>query len=360
VSGFASLRRNSVIGGDKLSSFWAGRRQARLGLGSAKSVLVRLGRSPRGRLAVSLALAFVTTAILALAGRSLIDSGWPLGPGNPGLVAAAGLLFVLAYGFKAYGWRRLFRANERPGPLALAAAGGGASIMGVVLPGRFDEMIRIAIVRRYPGCPVGVRGLCLSLVTLGLIDAVALSPLATAAAAFPGNSPAVRAGFAVLGVGGIGAAGVVLVLPRLSARTRLARFRLVRWLAPRATPWREATRAWGLVFASWLIRATAIFLLLSTFGIALSFPLAIMFICAGAASAAFPIGPAGAATQITAGTTLLVVSGVETSQALGFALAAQALLIFSGAAIFFAAVAWRTSLHAWSFRPGRAARLAHS
>ncbi|MGH2800505.1 MAG: hypothetical protein ACRDM0_23140, partial [Thermoleophilaceae bacterium] len=109
-------------------------------------------------------------------------------------------------------------------------------------------------------------------------------------------------------------------------RTRLARFRICRWLAPRATPWREATRAWWLVLISWLIRATAIFLLLSTFGIALSFPLAIMFICAGAASAAIPIGPAGAATQVTAGATLLIVSGIEAGPALGFALAAQALL----------------------------------
>lgn len=322
-------------------------------------MLVRIGGSRRGRLAVSLGFAIVTTVLLAVAGHSLLDSGWPLAHGNPAIVAAAGLLFVLAYAFKAYGWRRLFRANERPGALALAAAGGGASIMGVVLPGRFDEVIRIAIVRRYPGCPVCVRGLCLSLVTLGLIDAVALSPLATAAAVFPGSSAAVRAGFAVLGIGGVGAAAVVLALPRLSARSRLARFRLVRWLAPRATPWREATRAGGLVLASWLVRATAIFLLLGTFGIAHSFPLAVMFICACAASAAFPIGPAGAATQIAAGTTLLVVSGVETSEALGFALAAQALLIFSGAAIFLAAVGWRTSLHAWSFRPGRASRLAY-
>jgi hypothetical protein len=323
-------------------------------------VLFRLGSSRRGRLAVSLGLSIVTTAILVVAARSLVDAGWPLSKGNPSLIAVAGVLFVLAYGVKAYGWRRLFRPSERPGPLALAAAGGGASIMGVALPGRFDEVVRIAIVRRYPGCPVGVRGLCLSLVTLGLIDTVALSPLATAAAAFPGSSPAVRAGFAVIGIGGVGAAAVVLVLPRLSARTRLARFRICGWLAPRATPWREATRAWGLVLASWLIRATAIFLLLSTFGIALSFPLAIMFICAAAASAAIPIGPAGAATQIAAGATLLVVSGVEASAALGFALAAQTLLILAGAAIFLAAIAWRSSLLAWSFRPGRAARLART
>ena len=318
--------------------------------------LAQVGRSKRGRLAVSLGFAAVTTAVLVLVARSLVDSGWPLADGNPALVAAAGLLFALAYGFKAYGWRRLFRKTERPGPLALAAAGGGASLMGVALPGRFDEIVRIAIVRRYPSCPVGVRGLCLSLVTLGLIDAVALAPFALAAATFP-NPALVRAGFIVVGLGGIGAAAVILLLPRVSAATRLARFRLVTWLAPRATPWREAARAWALVVTSWLVRVAAIFLLLATFGIGLSVPLAVMFICAGAASAAIPIGLAGAATQVAAGTTLLVVSGVDAPQALGFSLAAQALLIFSGGAIFLAAVTWRFGLHVWSFRPGRASRL---
>ena len=118
--------------------------EARLALAWARVALVRLGSSRRGRLAVTLGLSLLTTAILAVAGRSLVDSGWPLSQGNPGLVAAAGLLFLVAYGFKAYGWRRLFRAEERPEPLALAAAGGGASIMGVALPGRFDEAARSA------------------------------------------------------------------------------------------------------------------------------------------------------------------------------------------------------------------------
>jgi hypothetical protein len=328
-----------------------------VGLTSLISPLARISRSKRGRLAVSFGFAGLTTAVLAVVARSLVHSGWPLASGNPALLAAAGLLFALAYGFKAWGWRRLFRTTERPGPLALAAAGGGASLMGVALPGRFDEMVRIAIVRRYPGCPVGVRGLCLSLVTLGLLDTVALAPFAAAAAAFPGNPLAVRAGFIVVGLGGIGAAAIIVLLPRVSAATRLARFRVASWIAPRATPLREAAGACGLVLTSWLVRASAIFLLLATFGIGLSVPLAVMFICAGAASAAIPIGPAGAATQVAAGTTLLVVSGVDAPRAMGFALAAQALLIFSGGTIFLAAVAWRVSLHAWSFWPGRASRL---
>ena len=106
-----------------MSSLWDRTRQA---AESSSSVLLRLSRSSRGRVTVSLGLAVSTTAILALAGHSLLDSGWPLAYGNPIIVAAAGLLFLLAYGFKAYGWRRLFQADERPAPLALAAAGGGA------------------------------------------------------------------------------------------------------------------------------------------------------------------------------------------------------------------------------------------
>jgi uncharacterized membrane protein YbhN (UPF0104 family) len=216
--------------------------------------------------------------------------------------------------------------------------------MGLALPGRFDEVIRIAIVRRWPSCPAGIKTLCLSLVTLGLIDAVALSPLATASAAFPGLSPGVRAGFAIVGAGGIGAAAVVVALPRLAASARLVRLRIVRWLVPRAAPLRQALEAWALVFASWLVRVVALVLLLATLGVGFSIPLAVMFVCAGAAAAAIPFGPAGAATQVGAGTTLLAVAGVDVTHALGFALAAQALMILSGAAVFLLAVAWRTGV----------------
>jgi hypothetical protein len=298
----------------------------------------------RFRIGAAIVSSIVAAALLALVVHHFAATGWPLAGGNPLVIAGAGLLFLVAYGFKAYGWRRLFRTEERPTALALAAAGGGASLMGVALPGRFDEAARVIIVRRYPGCPAGVSTICLSLFTLGLIDNIALSPLAAAAASFPGLSFGVRAGFTVVAVGGLGAAALVLSLPRLTRMTRLLRFRLVRWLRPRATCARDASHAWGLISASWIIRAVALFLLLHTFGVATSLPLAIMFLCAGAASAAIPIGPAGAATQVTAGAALLIVAGVQASTALGFALAAQALLVLAGAAVFLIAVAWRAAL----------------
>jgi len=113
------------------------------------------------------------------------------------------------------------------------------------------------------------------------------------------------------------------------------------------------------VSASWLARAVALFLLLGAFGIGLSFPLALLFLCAGAAASALPIGPAGAATQVGAGAAVLVASGVAVPQAAAFAVAVQAMGVLAGAAIVLSAIAWRTGLRlapAWiRARPGQAA-----
>ena len=314
--------------------------------------LWRLGRSRRGRWAVAAGSGALVLALALLAARHFATTSWPLASGDPGLLVAAGLLLLLAQAFKAYGWGRLFTPDERPKALALAAGNGGAALIGIVLPGRFDDAMRVAVVRRYPGCPAGVRVLCLSLVMLGLIDSAALAPLAFAAAVFPGAGTAMRAGLAVVAVAGVAAAVVVLALPRLAASRRALRFRLGRWLSPRTTSRRAASQAWALVSACWLVRGVALFLLLGTLGIGFSAPLALLFLCAGAAAVALPIGPAGAATQVGAGGAALVASGVGASQALGVAISVGALGVFSGAAILLFAVAWRTGL---SLLPSRAA-----
>ena len=144
--------------------------------------LVRVRRSRRGRWAAGIGYGLIALALVLLAARHFATTSWPLSTGHPALLVAVGLLLVLAQWLKAYGWGRLFTKDERPKPLALAAANGGAALIGVVLPGRFDDAMRIAVVRRYTPCPTGVRVLCLSLVMLGLIDSVALAPLALAAA----------------------------------------------------------------------------------------------------------------------------------------------------------------------------------
>ena len=306
--------------------------------------LARLRRSRRSRWLLALAYGLFAVGLALLAGRHFAHSGWPLGRGRPGLLVAAGVLLLLAQALKALGWGRLFGQRERPSPFALAAGNGGAALIGVILPGRFDDAMRIAVVRRYPGCPAGIRVLCLSLVMLGLIDSVALAPLALVAAVLPGVGWGVRAGLAVVAVAGVLAAALILALPRLSGTRHFLKFRLGRWLGPHMTSRILAVQAWALVSACWYVRAIAFFLLLGGLGVGFSVPLALLFLCAGAAAAALPIGPAGAATQIGAGAAALIASGIGTSEALAAALAVGALGVLSGAAVFLAAVVWRAGL----------------
>lgn len=321
----------------------------------AASVLVAAGRSRRGRLVALGASVVLGGVLLALAIRHFAAGSWPLTHGSPYLIVASGFLFLLAYVLKALGWRRLFPSAERPDSMALAAAGGGAALAGIALPGRFDEVVRIAIVRRYRSCPIGVRRLCLSLVILALIDAAALVPLALAGAVFSDGSASVRTGLVVVAVAGVAAAALVAALPRLAMGKRFLRFRLGRWLSVRTTPWRGASEAWALVLGSWLARSLALFVLLAALGFGLDFPRAVVLLCAGAAAAVLPIGPAGAATQVGASTAILAATGVGASRALDFAASAQILTVLVGTAILLAAALRHTGAR---FASSRRARLA--
>jgi hypothetical protein len=97
------------------------------------------------------------------------------------------------------------------------------------------------------------------------------------------------------------------------------------------------------VLASWVLRATGLYLMLAAMGLSLSFPLAIGFLCAAAAASALPIAPAaGAAAQAGGGAALLVTSGISTQTAIDFAVSAQALVIFAGAAVLIFAALWHS------------------
>jgi uncharacterized membrane protein YbhN (UPF0104 family) len=303
-------------------------------------VAERICGSRRARLAFNALSSALVATVAVLVARHFAQSGWPLAGAEPRLVAAAGLLFLAGYALKAYGWQRLFAPAERPGSLALAAATGAASVSGAALPGRVDDAVRIAVLRRLPGTRPGIGSACLSLFMLGLIDTVALMPLAVAAAATSDVPLAVRIGLGVVAFAGLGAAAVVVALPRLPGTRIAARFRLTRWLAARTACTREARRAALFVLLSWLVRATGLFLLLGAVGLGLSFPLAVAFLCAGAASGALPVAPAGAATQAGAGAALLVASGVSTTEAIAFAVGAQALVVTAGAAVVLVAAMW--------------------
>jgi len=275
-----------------------------------------------------------------LAIRHFAVNGWPIHHANVWLVLLAAEIFLAAYAFKAWGWQRLFRSEKRPAMVTLAAAGGAASVGGIALPGRFDELLRIAVVRRCRRTRASIGAVAFSLFLLGLIDSAALVPLASVAAGVVDVSGAGRAALIVVAVAGVGAAGVVLALPRLVRIGFVTRFRIAGWMREHATAPRDAIVAWAAVAVSWSLRALALFVLLHALSLSTSFVLALAFLCVSSASAVLPIAPAGAVTQAGAGAAILVAAGMHPDQALAFGVAAQALVIAAGAVCVAAMAAW--------------------
>jgi uncharacterized membrane protein YbhN (UPF0104 family) len=282
----------------------------------------------------------IALVMALLVGRHFADTGWPLHRANFWLVGLASIALIGAYATKAWGWQRLFRTDQRPAVLTLAAAGGAASVGGLALPGRCDELIRVAVVRRCRRRRASVGAVALSLFVLGLLDSAALTPLASIAAAVTHVGGWMEAGLIVVAVAGVGAAGVVVLLPWASRHSGLQRFRLARWMAEHVTPPREAGWALLAVATSWTLRCVATFLLLAALGLGTDFALALGFVTASSASAVLPIAPAGAAVQAGAGAALLVASGIHAEEAVAFGIAAQALLMAAGAMFVIALGAW--------------------
>jgi uncharacterized membrane protein YbhN (UPF0104 family) len=278
-----------------------------------------------------------------LSAKHFVKGGWPLDHADPILVGGAAFLFLIAYAFKAWGWQRLFKEDDRPAAGALAFAGGAACVGGVAMPGRVDDAIRIACVKRFPGTKAGLGTIGLSLIVLGMLDNAALAPLASVAMA-DASSWTVRAGYLVVAVAGVLAAVVVAFLKQFAGMRHVVRFRVGRWLGTHTQCRKEAAAALLLISVSWALRGTAVFLLLNALALNGSFPLALGFLCASAASAAVPVGPAGAAMQAGAGATLLALSGVPKAEAIAFSVAAQALVVVTGAAVILLVAAWHVAL----------------
>lgn len=311
------------------------------------AVVRRAAQNRRLVILLSTGLVLIASALTA---RYFLQIGWPLHRADALLVGVAGGLFLVAHSARTLGWGRTFAVAERPGLLALAAASGAASLMSVALPGRLDTVVRIAVVRRFPGGAKGFGAVCLSIVVLGMIEAAALTPLAGFAAGAGGSPTWLRAGLIVVAAAGAGSLAALFALPHLTGAKALARFRAVGWLSRHSTCPREATKALGLVSVSWLCRAAALLVLLEALGLQASVPLALVLLCASAAASIVPIAPAGAAVQAGAGAAVLAASGVATPTAVAFGLAAQILLVLAGGVLGIGAALWHGGLHVVALR----------
>ncbi|MER3410485.1 MAG: hypothetical protein C4306_10440, partial [Thermoleophilia bacterium] len=269
------------------------------------SPLARRLRTPAARRVAGALFAIAAAVVTALTVRHFLASGWPLAQADAALVVVAACLFAAAFVLKGLGWRRVFARHERPAAHALAAATGAATVTGVALPGRFDDAVRIAVTRRFRTSRAGLGAIVLSIVVVGFLDTAALAPLASVAAGLGGMPGLLRAGLALVAAAGVGAWLLVVAMPRLARISRLARFRVVRWLGAHSAGTREAAQALLFVAGSWALRAVALFVLLHALQVSHSFLASLLFLCASAASAALPVAPAGAATQAGAGAAIL-------------------------------------------------------
>jgi hypothetical protein len=82
----------------------------------------------RTRFAGGVAFCVLSLAACVLVGRRLSQASWPLEGAHVPLVLFAGVAYLASFGFRAFGWHRLFPSRERPdGARCLAACGGAAA-----------------------------------------------------------------------------------------------------------------------------------------------------------------------------------------------------------------------------------------
>ncbi len=292
------------------------------------AVIRRAVRSRRLRLATGVAFCVLAVASCALLGRRLTSTSWPLQHADMVLVLFAGLAYLMSFVLRALGWRRLFPGSDRPDRSRCLAACGAAAASGVVLPFRLDYLVKISILRRLGGVKLGLGAIGLSIVSLGLIDAVAMLPLAIGATATSGaifRAPLLVVILFCVGCIGVLAGGPRIVgLPFVGRSDRLKA--VLGKLAESATITRSTVAAAGFLVGCWTSRAMGSTLLLAALGVGFSPTLALVVLCMAAAASILPITAGGAAVGVGATAAVLLALGVSKSAAINFSLASGLLL----------------------------------
>ena len=286
-------------------------------------------RRPSRRVQNAAGIAFCVLAVAGvfLAARQLTSTSWPLQEANVVLVVGASVAYLASFVFRALGWQRLF-PGERPDRSRCLAACGAAAASGVVLPFRLDYVVKISMLRRLGGVRLGLETVGLSIITLGLVDAVAMLPLTIAAIATSGaifRAPLVVVLLFCLGCIGVLALGPRLVLvPFVHRSDRLER--VCKRLGEHAGISRSTFAASGFLFGCWTMRALGSTLLLSALGVGWSPSLALVILCMAAAASILPITAGGAIVSVSATSGVLLALGVTQNAAINFSLASGILL----------------------------------
>ena len=279
-----------------------------------------------------------------LVARHLTDASWPLDGARVSLVFIAGGLYLASFGFRAFGWQQLFPSRERPDGARCLASCGAAAASGVVLPFRLDYVVKIFTLRRLGGVSLGLKTIAVSIVALGMVDAVAMLPLAAYALTVSG--PVLRAPLIVVVLFCLGCLGILTGGQRVSRLPLVGRSDRLQAVYRRVT---ESTRfsrltlvAGLLLLGCWTARALGTTFLLSALGVRFSPTIALVVVCVSAATATLPITAGGAVAGMGTTAGVLFALGVSKNVALNFSLASG--LLLTSAALTAAALGLSGSL----------------
>ena len=297
--------------------------------------LVILLREHR-RFVAGVGFALLTVAACVLLGRRVTQSSWPLAHAQMPLVALATACYLASFALRARGWRRLFPLGQQPEQCRCLASVGAAAASGAVLPFRLDYVVKIGTLRRLSGVRIGLEAVALSIVSLGMVDAVAMLPLSVSATAT--SSPTLRGPLLIVVGFGLGCLALLVASARLVRLPLLRRSRRLQRVsdhvsAHRTRGGRRSAIVAGLyLFACWTSRAVGSALLLSALGFAFSPTTALCVLCLSAASGVVPITAGGAVVNMGATVGILFALGVGRDTAINYSLASGLLLITSASA----------------------------
>jgi uncharacterized membrane protein YbhN (UPF0104 family) len=283
------------------------------------------------------AFALLAVAASLLVARRLTQSSWPLDNVQPWLAVAAGVAYLASYGFRARAWRRLFPAEQRPDQGCCLASVGAAAATGVVLPFRLDYLIKVGVLRKLGGVRVGLEAIVLSIISLGMIDAVAMLPLSISATATSGSL--LRGPLLIVVAFGVACCTLLVAGPHLLRLPLLRKSRRLGTAAKHVSHHRGsngrrgATVAWLYLFACWSARVFGSAALLAALGFSFSPTVALSVICLAAAAGMIPITSGGLVVNASASAGILLALGVNRDIAINFSLASALLLLMSAVVV---------------------------
>ncbi len=299
----------------------------------------------------------ITIAACVLVGRRLTHTSWPLANAKALLVAIAATCYFVSFVVRARGWHRLFPSEQQPDQARCLASVGAGAASGAVLPFRLDYLVKIGTMRRLGGIRIGLEAIAFSIVSLGMLDAVAMLPLSisatvTSSASFRGPLLIVVAFGLACGALLLASARLIrLPLLRRSARLQRVSDHVAAHRAPGGR--RNAIIAGMYLFSCWTTRALGSALLLSALGFRFSPSTTLCVLCLSAAAGVIPITAGGAAASLGATAGILLALGVGKDVAINFSLASGLLLVTSACAAALAGISLSVTVRALAARSHR-------